>query len=59
VRGFSGRRRYPDSVWDALDGVADDAESAEDRRVNRHQHTEYVPGDKHRSPGFDAADHLG
>ncbi|MEU8817605.1 hypothetical protein [Actinoplanes sp. NPDC048796] len=33
-----------------LVGVAADAETAEDRKVNRHQHIEYFPGDEHRSP---------
>jgi hypothetical protein len=47
---FSGGHQYLDIVWDALDGVAEQAEIAEDRGVNRHQHIEYFPGDEHRSP---------
>jgi hypothetical protein len=45
-----GGDQYLDIVWDALDGVAGQAETAEDRRVNRHQHIEYLPGDTYRSP---------
>jgi hypothetical protein len=47
---FSGGLEYLDLVWDALEGVADQAETAGDRGVNRHQHIEYFPGDKYRSP---------
>ncbi|MGI5153020.1 Imm32 family immunity protein [Plantactinospora sp. CA-294935] len=47
---FSGGREYLDIVWDALDGVAEQAETADDRTVNRHQHIEYLPGDHYRSP---------
>ena len=47
---FSGGHQYLDIVWDALDGVAEQAETAEDRGVNRHQHIEYFPGDEYRSP---------
>jgi hypothetical protein len=37
----SGGREFLDIVWDALDGVAEQAMTAEDRIVNRHQHIEY------------------
>ena len=47
---LSGGRQYLDIIWDALDGVADQAEAADDRGVNRHQHIEYLPGDEYRSP---------
>ena len=47
---FSGGHQYLDIVWDALEGVAEQAETAEDRRVDRHQHIEYFPGDEYRSP---------
>ncbi|MET8909592.1 hypothetical protein [Micromonospora sp. NPDC004551] len=47
---FSGGREYLDIIWDALDGVAQQAETADDRAVNRHQHLEYLPGDHYRSP---------
>jgi hypothetical protein len=47
---FSGARDLLDIVWHALDGVAEAAESAEDRHVNRHQHIEYYPEDEYRSP---------
>ena len=47
---LSGGNKYLDIVWDALDGVAEQAEAAEDREVNRHQHIEYFPGDEYRSP---------
>ena len=50
VLSLSGGREHLDIVWDALVGVADDAQTAEDRSVNRHQHIEYFPGDEHRSP---------
>ena len=46
----SGGHEFLDIFWHALDGVADQADSAEDRRVNRHQHIEYFPGDEYRSP---------
>lgn len=48
---FSGGREYLDIIWDALDGVAEQAETADDRAVHRHQHIEYLPGDDYRSPG--------
>jgi hypothetical protein len=47
---LSGGREYLDIFGDALDRVADQAESADDRGVNRHQHIEYLPGDEYRSP---------
>ncbi|MFG2066707.1 hypothetical protein ACGFKZ_07610 [Micromonospora tulbaghiae] len=47
---LSGGREYLDIIWDALDGVAEQAETADDRRINRHQHVEYLPGDGYRSP---------
>lgn len=47
---FSGGRELLAIVWDALDGVAEQAETAEDRSINRHQHIEYFSGDEHRSP---------
>jgi len=47
---LSGGRQYLDIIWDALDGVADQAEAADDRGVNRHQHIEHLPGDEYRSP---------
>lgn len=47
---FSGGRDSLDIIWDALDGVAEQAMTAEHRHVNRHQHIEYFPGDAHRSP---------
>jgi hypothetical protein len=47
---FSGGREYLDIIWDALDGVAEQAEAADDRTINRHQHIEYLPGDDYRSP---------
>lgn len=47
---FSGGREYLDIIWDALDGVAEQAETADDRTVHRHQHIEYLPGDDFRSP---------
>ncbi|MEV6596411.1 hypothetical protein AB0M36_06020 [Actinoplanes sp. NPDC051346] len=46
----SGGREYLDILWDALDGVAEQAETADSRGVNRHQHIEYFPGDDFRSP---------
>jgi hypothetical protein len=46
---LSGGREYLDIVWDALDGVADEAETTDDRGVNRHQHIEYLPDDEYRS----------
>src|SRR4051812_24816049 len=45
---FSGGLEFLAIVWDALDGVAEQAETAEDRSINRHQHIEYFPGDEHR-----------
>lgn len=45
-----GSPAHLDIIWDALDDVADDAETAEHRHVKRHQHIEYYPGDKYRSP---------
>ncbi|MEU2662277.1 Imm32 family immunity protein [Micromonospora sp. DT46] len=47
---FSGGREYLDIIWDMLDGVAEQAETADDRTVRRHQHIEYLPGDDYRSP---------
>ncbi|MFU8875783.1 hypothetical protein [Micromonospora sp. SL4-19] len=47
---LSGGHRYLGILWDALDGVAEQAESAEDRGVHRHQHIEYLPDDEYRSP---------
>ncbi|TDC83062.1 hypothetical protein E1193_09805 [Micromonospora sp. KC606] len=47
---FSGDREFLDIVWDALDGVAEQAVTAEDRSIKRHQHIEYFPGDEYRSP---------
>jgi hypothetical protein len=47
---FSGGREFLGIVWDALDGVAEQAMNAEDRRINRHRHIEYFPGDEYRSP---------
>lgn len=47
---LSGGRDYLGNFWHALDGVAEQAETAEDRRVPRHQHIEYFPGDEYRSP---------
>ncbi|BCB76923.1 hypothetical protein GCM10022251_76300 [Phytohabitans flavus] len=47
---FSGGPEYLGIIWDALDGVAELAETADDRGVNRHQHIEYFPGDEYRSP---------
>jgi hypothetical protein len=45
----SGGREYLDIIWEALEGVAGQAETADDRNVNRHQHIEYFPGDEYRS----------
>ena len=47
---LSGGREYLDIVWDALDGVAEQAESGDERGVNPHVHIEYFPGDEYRSP---------
>jgi hypothetical protein len=47
---FSGGQEFLAIVWDALDGVAEQAETADDRSINRHQHIEYFPGDEYRSP---------
>lgn len=47
---LSGGREYLESVWAALDGVAEQAETADDRGVHRHQHIEYYAGDEWRSP---------
>ncbi|MGW9196605.1 Imm32 family immunity protein [Micromonospora chersina] len=47
---FSGAREYLDIIWDALDGVTEQAETADDRTINRHQHIEYLQGDDYRSP---------
>jgi len=47
---LSGGREFLDILWDALDDVAEQAMTAEDRIVNRHQHIEYFPGDEYRSP---------
>jgi hypothetical protein len=48
---FSGSREYLDIIWDALDGVAEQAETADHQAIKRHQHIEYFPGDVYRSPG--------
>ncbi|MGC4895368.1 Imm32 family immunity protein [Micromonospora sp. DT31] len=48
---FSGGPEYLDIIWDALEGVAEQAETADDRTVRRHQHIEHFPGDDYRSPG--------
>ncbi|MGY0004669.1 Imm32 family immunity protein [Micromonospora sp. I033] len=48
---LAGGHRYLGIAWDAFDGVAEQAESAEDRGVRRHQHIEYLaPDDEYRSP---------
>ena len=47
---FSGGPEYLDLVWDALDGVADQAEMVDEPGVKCHQHLEYLPGDDYRSP---------
>ncbi|MEV4135645.1 hypothetical protein AB0J72_26150 [Dactylosporangium sp. NPDC049742] len=47
---LTGGRTYLDIVWDALDGVAEEVETADHRGVNRHQHIEYYRGDQYRSP---------
>ncbi|WP_177154884.1 Imm32 family immunity protein [Glycomyces harbinensis] len=48
---LAGGHQYLDIVWDALVGVAEQAEGAEDRGVSRHQHIEYLPpDDEYRSP---------
>jgi hypothetical protein len=47
---LSGSLQSLDIVWDALNGVAEQAETADDRNINRHQHIEYFPGDEYRSP---------
>ncbi|MDI1461508.1 hypothetical protein QEZ54_11045 [Catellatospora sp. KI3] len=47
---LSGGVEYLDIVWDALDGLAEQSETAEDRAIHRHQHIEYYPGDEYRSP---------
>ncbi|MFI7079590.1 hypothetical protein ACIBO1_20030 [Micromonospora sp. NPDC049903] len=49
---FSVGRECLDIVWAALDGVAEQAETADDRAVNRHQHIEYLPGDGYRAPEY-------
>lgn len=46
----SGSRERLDIIWDALDGVADQAETADEGSVDRHQHIEHFPGDEYRSP---------
>jgi hypothetical protein len=45
---FSGGRDVLDIIWDALDGVADQAEDTGERGVNRHQHIEHYPGDEYQ-----------
>lgn len=45
-----GSPAHLDIIWDALEDVAEDAETADERHVNRHQHIEYYPGDPYRSP---------
>jgi hypothetical protein len=47
---FCGSTENVSSIWDALDGVADQAETAVDRGVNRHAHIETLPDDEYRSP---------
>ncbi|WP_204038279.1 Imm32 family immunity protein [Micromonospora qiuiae] len=47
---LSGDRECLGIVWDALDGVAEQAETADDRAVHRHQHIEHLPGDGYRAP---------
>jgi hypothetical protein len=48
---LAGGPQYLDIIWDALDVVAEEAEEAEHRGVNRHQHIEYLPpNDRYRSP---------
>lgn len=47
---LGGSLAHLDIIWDALDDVAEDAETTEKGRVNRHQHIEYYPGDTYRSP---------
>ncbi|MGW4497467.1 Imm32 family immunity protein [Micromonospora sp. NPDC004336] len=47
---FSGGREYLDIIWDALDGLVEQAETADDRAVHRHLHIEHSPGDEYRSP---------
>lgn len=46
---FSGGHEYLEIIWDALDGVAEQAETAGERGANRHQHIEHLPGDEYRS----------
>jgi hypothetical protein len=46
----SGGPQYLAILWNALDGVAEQAETADDRAIHRHQHIEYFPGDVYRSP---------
>jgi hypothetical protein len=50
VLRLSGDDAHLDIVWSALEGVAEAAEIATDRLVNRHAHIEYFPGDVYRSP---------
>ncbi|MER7283768.1 hypothetical protein ABT369_56065 [Dactylosporangium sp. NPDC000244] len=50
VLHLSGGLEYLDIIGDALDGVADQAETAEDRGAHRHQHIEYLHEDQYRSP---------
>ncbi|SNY68681.1 hypothetical protein SAMN05421748_133112 [Paractinoplanes atraurantiacus] len=47
---FSGGRDHLDIIWDSLEGVAEQSETADERGVNRHDHIEYLPGDGHLSP---------
>ncbi len=47
---FSGGSQFLEIVWDALDGVAEQAMATGSRGINRHQHIEYFPGDEYRSP---------
>lgn len=39
---FCGSPAHLNIIWDALDDVADDAETADERHVNRHQHIEVI-----------------
>lgn len=50
VLRLSGDDAHLDIVWSALEGVAEAADIATGRHVNRHQHIEHFPGDVYRSP---------
>ncbi|SCL68648.1 hypothetical protein GA0070606_4837 [Micromonospora citrea] len=47
---LTGGRECLDIIWGALDGLAEQAETADDRTVHRHLHIEHSPGDEYRSP---------